>query len=134
MSNQRRTQAPSGKRGFTVVEVVIAMMILTIAVLALASSAGLTARMMTRGHNAEMASAFAMRRIDQLRLGACPPVASRVNGADTLFRGGANWAAINNWVWTDAGNSAYRVKVTTSYRSSNGMTGTNISETSITCL
>ena len=134
MSDLQRVHAPSGKRGFTVVEVVIAMMILTIAVLALASSAGLTARMMTRGHNAEMASAFAMRRIDQLRLSACPPVALRLNGADTLFRGGVNWAAINNWVWTDAGGSTYRVKVTTSYRSSNGMTGTNISETSITCL
>ena len=134
MSNQRGIQAASGKRGFTVVEVVIAMMILTIAILALASSAGLTTKMMMRGHNAEMASAFAMRRVDQLRLRACPPAASRVNGADTLYRGGANWAAINNWVWTDAGSNAYRVKVTTSYRSSNGMTGTNISESSISCV
>jgi prepilin-type N-terminal cleavage/methylation domain-containing protein len=131
MSDQLRVQASSGKRGFTVVEVVIAMMILTIAVLALASSAGLTSKMMMRGHNAEMASAFAMRRLDQLRLTGCT---ARPNGADTLYRGGANWAAINNWVWTDAGNSTYRVKITTSYRSSGGLTGTNVSESSISCV
>jgi type II secretion system protein I len=131
MSEQPRVQVPSGKQGFTVVEVVVAMMILTIAVLALASSAGLTSKMMTRGHNAEMASSFAMRRLDQLRLTGCT---SRPNGADTLYRGGSNWAAINNWVWTDAGNSTYRVKITTSYRSSGGLTGTNVSESSISCV
>ncbi len=129
MSEQLR--APSGKRGFTVVEVLIAMMIMTIAVLALASSSGLVSKMLMRGHNAEMASAFAMRRIDQLRLTACT---ARPNGADTLFRGATSWAAINSWVWSDAGNSTYRVKVTTSYRSSNGATGTNVSETSISCI
>ena len=129
MNEQLR--APSGKRGFTVVEVVVAMMIMTIAVLALASSSGLVSKMLMRGHNAEMASAFAMRRMDQLRLTGCT---ARPNGADTLYRGTTNWAAINNWVWTDAGNSTYRVKVTTSYRSSNGATGTNVSETSISCV
>ena len=131
MSDQLRVHGPSGKRGFTVVEVVIAMMILTIAVLALASSAGLTSKMMMRGHNAEMASSFAMRRLDQLRLTGCT---SRPNGADTLYRGGSNWAAVNNWVWTDAGTSTYRVKITTSYRSSYGLTGTNVSESSISCV
>ena len=131
MSEQLRVKAPSGKRGFTVVEVVVAMMIMTIAVLALASSSGLVAKMLLRGHNAEMASAFATRRIDVLRLSAC---AARANGADTLYRGVSSWAAINNWVWTDAGNGTYRVKVTTSYRSSNGATGTNVSETSISCI
>jgi prepilin-type N-terminal cleavage/methylation domain-containing protein len=131
MSEQLRVNAPSGKRGFTVVEVVVAMMIMTIAVLALASSSGLVAKMLLRGHNAEMASAFATRRIDDLRLSACT---ARANGADTLFRGTSNWAAINNWVWTDATGGTYRVKVTTTYRSSNGATGTNVSETSISCV
>lgn len=131
MTGQDRMHKVSGRRGFTVVEVLIAMIIMTIAVLALASTSGLVARMMLRGHNAEMASGFAMRRQDVLRLTACT---SRTNGADTLFRGGSNWAAVNNWVWTDAGTKTYRVKVTTSYRSSGGLTGTNITETSISCV
>jgi prepilin-type N-terminal cleavage/methylation domain-containing protein len=133
MIHQKEIQPVSGRRGFTVIEVLVAMMVMTIAVLALASSSGLVAKMMTRGHNAEMASSFAARRLDVLRLSGC---AARVNGADTLFRGGANWAAVNNWVWSDAGNpvGTYRVKVTTSYRSSGGAIGTNISETSISCV
>ena len=130
MSNQERN-TPSNRRGFTIVEVVVAMMIMTIAVLALASSSGLVSKMMMRGHNAEMAASFAMRRIDQLRMTGC---AARSSGADTLFRGTSNWSAINSWVWTDAGKSVYRVKVTTSYRSSGGVTGTNISESSISCV
>ncbi len=130
MRKQERMETPSSRRGFTIVEVVVAMMIMTIAVLALASSSGLVSKMMMRGHNAEMASAFAMRRMDQLRMTGCT---ARANGADTLFRGTSNWAAINNWDWTDAGKSTYRMKVTTSYRSSGGATGTNISESSISC-
>jgi prepilin-type N-terminal cleavage/methylation domain-containing protein len=133
MKKQERMDMPSSRRGFTIVEVVVAMMIMTIAVLALASSSGLVSKMMIRGHNAEMASAFAARRIDQLRLTGCTP-AARVNGADTLFRGTSNWAAINSWVWSDAGKSTYRMKVTTSYRSSGGLTGTNTSESSISCV
>jgi prepilin-type N-terminal cleavage/methylation domain-containing protein len=130
MSEKLNFTARSNRRGFTIVEVVIAMMIMTVAVLAVASSAGLVAKMMRRGHNAEMASAFASRRLDQLRLIGCT---SRVNGADTLYRGASSWAAINNWTWSDAGSSTFRVKVTTSYRSG-ALTGTNVSETSISCV
>jgi prepilin-type N-terminal cleavage/methylation domain-containing protein len=133
MNYQNATKPLSGRRGFTIVEVLIAMMVMTIAVLALASSSGLVAKMMTRGHNAEMAASFAMRRLDVLRLSGCT---GRADGADTLFRGGSNWAAVNNWVWTTApgATGTYRVKVTTSYRSSGGTIGTNISETSISCV
>jgi prepilin-type N-terminal cleavage/methylation domain-containing protein len=121
----------SSRRGFTVVEVLVAMMVMTIAVLALASTSGLVAKMMSRGHNAEMATAFAMRKMDDLRMTGCT---ARNNGADTLFRGGSNWAAINSWVWSTGGTSIYRVRMTTSYRSSGGLTGTNVSESSISCV
>ena len=141
MRNQQGMETPSARRGFTIVEVVVAMMIMVVAVLALASSSGLVSKMMIRGHNAEMASAFSMRRMDQLRLSGC---VSRTNGADTLFRGTSNWAAINSWIWTDAGKNpapganpdpvTFRIKMTTQYRSSGGATGTNISETSISCV
>jgi len=130
MSELERAPNPGSKRGFTIVEVVVAMMIMTVAVLALASTSGLVSKMILRGHNAEMASAFAMRRMDQLRMTGCT---ARADGADTLFRGSSNWAAVNNWVWSDAGKSTYRMKITTRYRSS-GAIGTDISETSILCV
>lgn len=132
MTSQKTPQPDSARRGFTVVEVLVAMIVMTIAVLALASTSGLVAKMMTRGHNAEMAASFAARRLDVLRLSGCT---ARADGADTLFRGGSDWAAVNNWAWTTAPGRAgtYRVKVTTSYRSGS-ITGTNISETSISCV
>jgi prepilin-type N-terminal cleavage/methylation domain-containing protein len=130
MKNQERVRDGASRRGFTVVEVLVAMMIMTIAVLALASSSGLVAKMMTRGHNAEMATSFSMRRMEDLRWTGCTV---RANGADTLFRGGSNWAAVNSWVWSDGGNNTWRVKMTTTYRSG-GLTGTNVSESSIRCV
>ena len=124
-------QPTSSRRGFTIVEVIIAMMVMTIAVLALASSSGLVSKMLLRGHNAELASAFAMRRLDQLRLTGCT---ARPNGADTLYRGGSNWSAINTWTWSDAGNLTYRVKITTQFRSAGSTISSNVSESSISCV
>jgi prepilin-type N-terminal cleavage/methylation domain-containing protein len=131
MSQRVKVRVAPTKRGFTVVEVIIAIMIMSVAVLAMATSSGLVAKMLLRAHNAEMASAFAGRRLDQLKLSGCT---ARANGADTLYRGGPNWAAVNNWTWADAGGSVYRVKITTTYRSSNGTIGTNVSESSISCI
>lgn len=131
MTQQPRIEKSSSRRGFTIVEVVVAMMIMTIAVLALASTNGLVSKMMITGHNAEMASAFATRRMEQLRRSGC---AARADAADTLYRGASTWAAVNNWVWTDAGRSTWRIKMTTQYRSTGGLTKTHISETSISCI
>jgi hypothetical protein len=105
-------------------------MIMSVAVLALASTSGAVSKMMVRGHNAELAAGFAAKRMDQLRLSGC---ASQAAGADTLFRGGPNWAAVNSWTFTNAGaNNVWRIRVITTYRSGPN-TGTDISETSISC-
>jgi prepilin-type N-terminal cleavage/methylation domain-containing protein len=121
----------SNRRGFTVVEVLVAMLVMTIAVLAMASSSGLTAKMMRRGHNAEMASAFAMQRMEELRMTGCK---TRTNAKDTLWRGGTDPAAINSWVWSNGTRpSTYRITMTTTYRSGAAV-GTNISESSLLCV
>jgi prepilin-type N-terminal cleavage/methylation domain-containing protein len=126
----RTEQRDRVRAGFTVVEVVIAMMILSVAVLALASTSGAVSKMMVRGHNAEIAAGFGAKRMDQLRLTGC---ASQAAGADTLFRGGPNWAAVNSWSFTPAGaNNVWRIRVATTYRSAL-TTATDISETSISC-
>ena len=128
--NVNRVVREGSRRGFTIVEVIMAMMIMTVAVLALASTSGVVSKMVSRGHNAEMAAGFAARRIDLLRLTACT---SQAAGADTLFRGASSWAAVNAWTYTDAGNGTWRVRVTTSYRSGPA-TKSDVTEASISCV
>jgi prepilin-type N-terminal cleavage/methylation domain-containing protein len=130
MKTNRVIVEQRSRRGFTVVEVIIAMMIMTVAVLALASTSGVVSKMLMRGHSAEMAAGFAARRMDQLRLTACN---SQAAGADTLFRGGSSWAAINSWNFTDGGNSTWRIRMATSYRSGSTI-GSDVTEASVSCV
>jgi prepilin-type N-terminal cleavage/methylation domain-containing protein len=118
------------RRGFTIVEVIMAMMIMTIAILALASTSGAVSRMLTRGHNAEIAAGFGARRLDLLRITACT---SQAAGADTLFRGGPAWAAVNSWTFTSATNNTWQIRIATSYRSGSTI-ASDVTETSISCV
>lgn len=108
----------------------MAMMIMTVAVLALASTSGAVSRMLSRGHNAEVAAGFAARRLDLLRMTACT---SQAAGADTLFRGASNWAAVNSWTFTNATNNTWQIRITTSYRSGSTI-ASDVTETSISCV
>ncbi len=56
-----------GEKGFTIVEVLIAIIMLTIGVLALASSSGSTTRMMSFGRMKTDATAIAQSVLDSLR-------------------------------------------------------------------
>jgi hypothetical protein len=106
------------------------MVIMTVAVLALASTTGAVSKMLHRGHNAEIAAGFAARRMDQLRLTGC---ISQAAGADTLFRGGPNWAAVNSWSFANGGTNIWRIRVATSYRSGSSI-GSDVTETTISCV
>jgi prepilin-type N-terminal cleavage/methylation domain-containing protein len=56
------------ERGFTLVEVLIAVVVLGIGVVALAGSAGMVTRMVGRGQSETRAAETATRRIEALRL------------------------------------------------------------------
>lgn len=120
-----------GKRGFTIVEVIIAIIVLTVGVLGLVTTAALVTRMIGRGQRSATASAFASRRLERQRIAACIP-AQRVNGADTLYRG-SQWVAFNIWSYTDGGNQNYRLKIVTTYRTIKNRVRTDSTETTIPC-
>lgn len=119
------------QRGFTIIEVMIAIIVLTVGLLGMVTTAALVTRMIGRGQRSAAATAFAARRLERARVAACV-TANRVNGADTLYRG-SNWVALNNWTFTDLGNSNYRLKIVTTYKTVKSSVRSDSSETTISC-
>ena len=117
------------RRGFTIIEVIIAIIVLTVGVLGLVTTAALVTRMIARGQRSAVASSFGARRLEQLRATACTV---RNNGSDTLYRG-SNWVAVNTWSFTDAGNQNYRLKVVTTSKTIKNRVRRDSTETTIPC-
>src|SRR5262245_22036958 len=120
-----------GKDGFTLIEMMIAIIVLSIGLLGLASTMALATRMAGRGQRSAMAATYATQRMERSRIAACIP-AQRVGGSESLMRGGS-WVAINNWTFTDAGNSTYRVRVITTSKTIKNKVHTDTLETAVTC-
>jgi hypothetical protein len=49
-----------------------------------------------------------------------------------MMRGGT-WVAVNNWVFADAGNNTYRVRVVTTSKTIKNKFRTDTLETAVTC-
>jgi prepilin-type N-terminal cleavage/methylation domain-containing protein len=118
-------------KGFTIIEIIIAIIVLTVGVLGMVTTGALVTRMIARGQRSAQASAFAGRRLGRMRVAACIDV-QRVNGSDTLYRG-SNWVALNNWTFTDAGNQNYRLKIVSTYKTDQNKTRKDSTETTISC-
>src|SRR4029077_19835362 len=73
------------EQGFTLIEVIIAVLVLTVGVLGLVTSAALVTRMIGRGHRSAVQVAFSQRRLEMLRSTACT---NQATGTDVLMRGG----------------------------------------------
>src|SRR5207248_1632771 len=56
------------EQGFTLVEVIIAILVLTVGLLGLVTSAALVTRMIGRGQHSAVAAQYAQRRIEMLRV------------------------------------------------------------------
>lgn len=126
------TTRTSGERGFTIIEVMIAVVILTVGLLGLTTTSGLVTRMIGRGQRSEIAALLAMRRMERSRPAACIP-AQRTNGTETVLRGSQVVARIA-WTFTDAGNQTIRLRVVTDYVVSANRMRTDTMETSVVCL
>jgi len=118
--------------GFTIIEIIIAIMVLTVGLLALVTTAALVTRMIARGQRSAVASLFASQRAEQLRPAACID-AQRVNGSDTLWRG-SNWVAYNTWTFVDEGNLYYRIRVATVYKTIRNQMRVDTLEMGVSCL
>lgn len=90
----------SNRRGFTFVEVVVAMLILTVGVLALASSMARLSRILNRGSMATRGAVYAQARMEHLRATGCGSLAS---GSETP-------APSYQMVWTVTAPSGSRTK------------------------
>jgi Tfp pilus assembly protein PilV len=135
------------RRGLTVVEVMIALLIMTVGILAIMSTTAFATRTMTRGRQADMAATFAGARMEQQRTLTCQ---NQANGgyskytsgpstgqnitADTLKRNGVN-LVINSWTYTNpAGTSTYRLALVTTYIGERGKVRVIKSDTEMSCL
>ncbi len=78
----------SSERGFTVVEVLIAVLVLTVGLLGMVTTAALTTRMIAQGQRYSEASAIANERFEILRSRAC---AEMTGGSAQAGRFSVSW-------------------------------------------
>ena len=118
------------EQGYTIVEVVVAIIILTIGILALASGSALVTRMISRGGRTAAMAAFAAQRLEQLRVTACT---SQSTGADTLWRGSTP-IDVNSWRFVQAGPNHWRIVMSESYITAPNVWRADSAETEVSCL
>src|SRR3989442_7503260 len=87
--------------GFTIVEVIVAILVLTIGLLALVTSAALVTRMIGRGQRSAVAAQYAQRRLEMLRVSGCK---SQAGGSEALMRGST---PLGSPTWRLVATSAY---------------------------
>ena len=117
------------RRGFTIIEIIIAIIVLTVGVLGMVTTAALVTRMIARGQRSAEASAFAARRLERERVAACT---NQIDGTETLSRGGTV-VATNQWTYTNLGNLNFRLKLVSTYRTTQNKSRSDSTETTITC-
>ena len=122
-----------GRGGFTIIEVIIAIMVLTVGILGLVTTAALVTRMIARGQRSAVAGTFAAQRMERLRTAACIP-AQRLPGAENLMRGSTTVAS-NTWRFTLVAGSTntWRIDLTTTYKTVKNRSRTERMETIVLC-
>jgi prepilin-type N-terminal cleavage/methylation domain-containing protein len=118
-------------RGFTLVEVLVAVMVLSVGITALVGSAGMVTRMIQRGEQGTRASQIAAKRVERLRLAALSTTprctaGAFANGGPVTVQG-----VTESWTVTGAG-SLRTVTITTSFRTAQG-THTDVLTTQVRC-
>lgn len=117
--------------GFTIIEVIIAIMVLTVGLLGLVTTAALVTRMIGQGQRSAVAGTFAAQRMERLRTAACIS-AQRVNGGENLLRG-STVVATNQWRFTNVAGNTWRIDITTSYKTVKNRYRTERMETTVIC-
>jgi prepilin-type N-terminal cleavage/methylation domain-containing protein len=118
------------ERGFTIVEVIVAIIVLTVGLLGLVTSAALVTRMIARGQRSAAAAQYATRRLEMLRASGCR---SQAGGSETLFRGATPVDSLS-WRFVNRGNNTWQVVVRSTYQTALGKWRTDSLETEISCL
>lgn len=119
------------ERGFTIVEVIIAIIVLTVGLLGLVTSSALVTRMIARGQRSANAATFATRRIEILRATGCR---SQAAGKDTLKAQSGTVVAINSWGFTSPSANHWSIVDTVNYQTAKGNWRKDIMESEVSCL
>ena len=119
--------------GFTIVEVLVAVVVLAIGIIAMAGTAGMVTRMIGRGKMSTRASQVATRKMEQLRLAAystsprCTAAGFASGGPEVTPEGVTR-------LWSVVGATKVRtVTVTVSFKTVRGGTHTDVLNTLIEC-
>src|SRR5438552_19088767 len=99
------------ERGFTIVEVIVAIIVLTVGLLGLVATSALVTRMIARGQRSNNAATFAAQRLEILRTTGCR---ARAAGHDTLWTQSGPVRATNSRGLTDGAHS-HRTVVDTAH-------------------
>jgi prepilin-type N-terminal cleavage/methylation domain-containing protein len=109
----------SRRRGFTIVESLVAAMVLSVGILALVGSSALTSRMVGLGAAATRAASIAVTRIERLRqvaFSTVPPC----TGAEWRSGSSGGLALTEAWELLDASGPVRRVRVVLRSRDPSG--------------
>ena len=106
----------TNRQGFTIVELLISIIVLTVGLLAMLGSSALDSRAIMRERNIDIGSIYAARRLELLRINACR---HPVDSSETLMKN-ADSVASNTWSFTatrDMANAidGYRIRVLSRY-------------------
>jgi prepilin-type N-terminal cleavage/methylation domain-containing protein len=99
----RRRRARRGARaGFTLAEIIVAIVILTIGLLAMASTSGAVARQMTGARRQTIAATIAQSRFDSLTSVRCASLAP-LSGTSSMVTSGSSTRSgvVESWSVTD---------------------------------
>jgi prepilin-type N-terminal cleavage/methylation domain-containing protein len=96
-------------RGFTVVEVLVALILFAVGILGLAAETASLTRALARTQRAAIASSAAAGRLERLRVTAC---GTPVDGVEPVLHHGTTLARLE-WTWGLAGDSTPRVRLVT---------------------
>ena len=121
------------EQGFTIVEVIIAILVLTVGILGLVTSAALVTRMIGRGQRSAVAAQYALRRLEMLRVSGC---GSQAAGSEVWWRGGTPVDSVS-WSFNNMGAVPaphWQVVVRSKYQTALGKWRTDSTETEISCL
>jgi prepilin-type N-terminal cleavage/methylation domain-containing protein len=117
--------------GFTLVEVLVAVVVLGIGIIAMAGTSGMVTRMVGRGKMATRAGQAATRKVEELRLAAYSTSPHCTAGA--FASGGPVVANGVTTSWVVGTPNPGNVTVTVSFRTAGGSVHTDVLTTLIDC-
>lgn len=118
------------EQGFTIVEVIIAIIVLTVGILGLVTSAALVTRMIGRGQRSAVAARYSQMRLEMLRASGCK---AQAGGNEVWWRGGVPIDSVS-WTFNNLGPKHWQVVVRSKYQTALGKWRNDSTETEISCL